>query len=125
MVDQGMALIPHSDLSLEDTWFVAGMRSSGSNCMVAEDVFVPEHRVLRVPPAIGGDYPTEHKDEAFYRSALVPVLALVLVGPQLGMGKAALDLVIDKAARKPISYTFFTAQKDSVGFSCRSPKLPG
>ena len=116
VVDQGMALIPRSDLTLEDTWFVAGMRSSGSNCMVAEDVFVPDHRVLRVPPAIGGDYPTEHKNEAFYRSALVPVLALVLVGPQLGMGKAALDLVIDKAARKPISYTFFTAQKDSVGF---------
>lgn len=116
IVDQGMALIPRSELSLEDTWFVAGMRSSGSNCMVAEDVFVPEHRIMRVPPAIGGDYPTEHTDETFYRSAIVPVLALVLVGPQLGMGKAALDLVADKAAKKPISYTFFTAQKDSVGF---------
>ncbi|MYW90401.1 oxidoreductase [Amycolatopsis rubida] len=115
-IDQGMALIPRADLTLEDTWFVAGMRSSGSNCMVAEDVFVPEHRVLRIPPAIGGDYPTEHKDEVLYRSALVPVLALVLVGPQLGMGKAALDLVVGKAAKKPISYTFFAAQQDSVGF---------
>ena len=116
VVDQGMALMPRSELTLEDTWFVAGMRSSGSNCMVADDVFVPDHRVLRIPPAIGGDYPTERKEEAFYRSALVPVLSLVLVGPQLGMGKAALELVVEKAAKKPISYTFFTAQKDSVGF---------
>ncbi|AHH18566.1 putative acyl-CoA dehydrogenase [Nocardia nova SH22a] len=116
VVDQGTALIPRGDLDLQDTWFVAGMRSSGSNCLIAEDVFVPEHRVLRVPPAITGTYGTEHTDEALYRSALVPILALVLVGPQLGMGQAALDYVIGKAANKPISYTFFTSQQESVGF---------
>jgi alkylation response protein AidB-like acyl-CoA dehydrogenase len=117
VVNQGLALIPRGDLELEDTWFVAGMRASGSNCLIAEDVVVPEHRVLLVPPAIGGDYPTEHGDtEAFYRSAFVPVLSLVLVGPQLGMGKAVLDYVISKAKTKPISYTFFTSQSESVAF---------
>ncbi|MEV4138950.1 acyl-CoA dehydrogenase family protein [Dactylosporangium sp. NPDC049742] len=117
VVNQGLAMIPRTDLGLEDTWFVAGMKSSGSNCLVAEDVFVPEHRVLLVPPAINGEYPSEHLDtEAFYRSALVPVLALVLVGPQLGMGRAALDYVVGKAPKKPISYTFYTAQTESVGF---------
>jgi alkylation response protein AidB-like acyl-CoA dehydrogenase len=117
VVNQGLALIPRDDLALEDTWFVAGMRSSGSNCLIADDVFVPEHRVMMVPPAIGGDYPTEHTaDEPLYRSALVPVLALVLVGPQLGLGQAALDYVISKAAKKPVSYTFFATQAESVGF---------
>lgn len=117
IVDQALVLIPRADLHLEDTWFVAGMRSSGSNCLVAENVFVPEHRVMRVPPAIAGDYPTEHVDsEPFYRSAFVPVLALVLIGPQLGLGRAALDLVTSKAAKKPISYTFFSAQRDSTAF---------
>ncbi|RSM87564.1 oxidoreductase [Kibdelosporangium aridum] len=117
VVDQGLALIPRDDTTLEDTWFVAGMRSTGSNCIVAEDVFVPEHRVMRVPAAIAGDYPTEHSGtEPLYRSALVPILALVLVGPQLGMGRAALELVTSKAAKKPISYTFFAAQRDSTAF---------
>jgi alkylation response protein AidB-like acyl-CoA dehydrogenase len=116
VVDQGMALIPRNDLKLEETWFVAGMRSSGSNCMIADDVFVPEHRVLRVPPLIEGQYATEHTDETLYRSALVPILALVLAGPQLGLGRKALELVTAKAATKPISYTHFTAQSDSVGF---------
>jgi len=46
----------------------------------------------------------------------VPVLTLVLAGPQLGLGRAALDLVIDKAAKKPISYTFFETQAESVAF---------
>ena len=54
VVDQGMALIPRTDLDLEDTWFVAGMKSSGSNCLIAEDVFVPEHRVMLVPRRSAG-----------------------------------------------------------------------
>ncbi|OPX09139.1 oxidoreductase [Gordonia sp. i37] len=116
VVDQGCALIPRSDMGFEDTWFVAGMRSSGSNCLIADDVFVPDHRVLSVPPAIGGQYATPFTDEVLYRSALIPVLALVLVGPQLGMGRAALDFVIEKAPKKPISYTFFTSQKESTAF---------
>jgi alkylation response protein AidB-like acyl-CoA dehydrogenase len=117
LVDQGLALIPCSELQIEDTWFVAGMKSTGSNAVIAEDSFVPEHRILRVPDAINGKYPSEHTDtEALYRSAFVPVLALVLIGPQLGMGKAALDFVISKAAKKPISYTFYESQRDSVAF---------
>ena len=115
-VDQGLVLIPAGEMTLEDTWFVAGMKGSGSNCLVAEDVFVPEHRVMSVPAAIDGVYPTERKDEAFYRSAFVPVLALVLAGPQLGLGRAALEIVRSKAGRKPISYTFFDTQAESVTF---------
>ena len=116
VVDQGCALIPRSDMDFEDTWFVAGMRSSGSNCLIADDVFVPEHRVMSMPPAIAGDYPTEHSDEVLYRSALMPVVALVLVGPQLGLGRAALDFVIDKAPKKTIAYTNYTSQKESTAF---------
>jgi alkylation response protein AidB-like acyl-CoA dehydrogenase len=116
VVDQGMALIPRSDLEIEDTWFVAGMRSSGSNCLIADDVFVPAHRVMSVPPAIEGHYATERTDEPLYRSALVPILALVLAGPQLGLGRKALEIVRSKAAKKAISYTHYTAQADSVAF---------
>lgn len=84
---------------------------------MAEDVFVPEHRVMHVPAAIAGDYPTEHAGtEPLYRSAFVPILALVLIGPQLGMGRAALELVTSKAAKKPVSYTFYAAQRDSTAF---------
>lgn len=116
VVDQGMALIPRTDLGFEDTWFVAGMRSSGSNCLIADDVFVPEHRVMSVPPAIAGQYPVEEPEEDLFRAALVPVLTLVLAGPQLGLGRKALRLVQDKAARKAISYTSYTTQADSVAF---------
>jgi alkylation response protein AidB-like acyl-CoA dehydrogenase len=114
VVDQGLVLAPRADLSLEDTWFVAGMKGTASNCLIAEDIFVPEHRAMSVPAAIEGRYPTEHTDEVLSRSAFVPVLALVLAGPQLGLGRAALQYVTEKASRKPISYTFYETQAESV-----------
>ncbi len=115
-VDQGLALIPMEQLSIEDTWYVTGMKGTGSNALVANEVFVPDYRILSLPRAIEGDYPTEHKEEALYRSAFVPVAVLVLVGPQLGMGRAALQYVIEKAPQRSIAYTLFQKQTDSVAF---------
>ncbi len=113
VVDQGLVLIPMSDLSIDDTWFVAGMRGTGSNTLVAKDVFVPGHRVISLPAAIGGRYGTEHTDEALYRSAFVPAAALVLAGPQLGLAQAALELVLEKAPKRTISYTFYETQTEA------------
>lgn len=116
IVDQGLALVPMADLSIEDTWFVAGMRGTGSNTLVARDVFVPDHRVMSIPAAIGGRYGTEHTDEVLYRSAFVPVAAIVLAGPQLGLAQAALDMVIEKAPKRSVSYTFYDTQTDAPTF---------
>ena len=115
-VDQGVALIPMQQLSIEDTWYVAGMKGTGSNAIIANEVFVPDHRTLSLPRAIEGDYPTELKHETAYRAAFVPVAVLVLIGPQLGMGRAALQYVIEKAPQRSIAYTSFQKQTDSVAF---------
>ena len=113
---QGLALIPMSELDIEDTWQVAGMRGTGSNTLVADDVFVPDHRILPVPPAINNEYATEHTDEVLYRASFVPVLALLLAAPQLGMVRGALKLVIEKAPVRAVAYTVFARQVDSVAF---------
>jgi alkylation response protein AidB-like acyl-CoA dehydrogenase len=116
-IDQGLALFPMSDLEQVDTWFVAGMKSSGSISLKANGAFVPNYRVLSVPRAIEGDYPTEMRSqEAFYRSAFVPILAIILVGPILGLGRAALEFVRQKANSRTIAYTFFEKQSASVAF---------
>jgi alkylation response protein AidB-like acyl-CoA dehydrogenase len=116
-VDQGLAMIPMAELTREDTWFVAGMKATGSIALHAKDVFVPDYRVLSVPRAIEGDYPTEMKDqEPFYRSPFVAILAIILVGPILGLGRAALEFVRQKAASRTIAYTFFEKQSASVAF---------
>ena len=115
-IDQGLALVPMSDLAIEDTWFVAGMKGTGSNTLVADDVFVPDHRIMSVVAALSNDYPTEYKDEALYRSSFIPVAALVLAGPQVGMARAAVSFVIEKAPKRRIAYTIFERQTDSTTF---------
>jgi alkylation response protein AidB-like acyl-CoA dehydrogenase len=116
VVDQGMVSLPRGDFRIEDTWYVAGMRSSGSNTVIAEDVFVPEHRFGSLLPVMMGSYLADHPDSAFYRSAIGPMLVMVLVGPQLGLARAALNLVTTKAPGKALAYTTFERQADSVAF---------
>ncbi len=116
-VDQGLALIPMSDLKREDTWFVAGLKSSGSICLKAKDAFVPAHRIMSMTRATEGHYPTQlGNEETFYRSAFIPTLAIILVGPILGLGRAALEFVRQKASTRTITYTFFEKQSASVAF---------
>ena len=116
VIDQHLALIPMNELTIEDTWYTAGMKGTGSNCIVGKDVFIPRHRLLPMPRAVIGEYQTEHKEEAEYRAALIPAAALILIGAQLGIGRAALKYVIDKAPQRAISYTFFQKQSDSTAF---------
>lgn len=115
--DNAIVLIPRADLQYKDTWHVAGLKSTASNSFVAEDVFVPEHRVLRVTPAIEGDYPgVDESSEAPYKAAFVPVLEAQLLGAHLGMGQAVLAGVRADAPKKGIAYTTYQRQSDSVPF---------
>ena len=109
-IEQGLALIPMKNLTIEDTWFAAGMKGTGSNTLVAEEVFVPGHRVLSVSKLIAGEPPTPHTREALYQSAFVPVTSLALVAPQLGLAAAALAFVIERAPHRGIAYTRYEAQ---------------
>lgn len=116
MANLGLSLLPMTDLAIEDTWHMAGMKGTGSNTIVAADVFVPEHRFLPYPPAFGGHYRTEHTDEALYRAALVPITVLILVGAQLGVARAALDFAVAKASTRGVTHTNYGKQIDSTGF---------
>jgi 3-hydroxy-9,10-secoandrosta-1,3,5(10)-triene-9,17-dione monooxygenase len=116
MANFGLSLMPMAELTIEDTWFMAGMKGTGSNTIVAKDVFVPSHRFLPYPDAFAGRYRTEHTDEAVYRAALVPVTVLILAPSQLGVARAALDHAIAKSKTRGITHTNFGTQAESAGF---------
>ena len=116
MTNLGLSLMPIEDLTVEDTWFMAGMKGTGSNTIVAKDVFVPEHRFLPYPLAFGGDYRTEHTDDVVYRAAFVPITVLILAPSQLGVAQSALEHAIARSTSRGITHTNFTRQADSAGF---------
>ncbi|WP_040701161.1 oxidoreductase [Nocardia vinacea] len=116
VLDQVGIAMPRADFQVEDTWYVAGMRATGSNTIVAEDVFVPDTHVSSLLPIMTGEYISEHPDAPLYRSAMTSFMNVAVLGPQLGLGRAALELVRTKAAEKALAYTTITRQADSVAF---------
>ena len=113
-VDGGMCAIPMNQLHLEQSWCTVGMRGTGSDTVVAENVFVPNHRVIPMN-VITGEPPHEADDHNRPRLPFAPVASLALVGPLLGLGTAALKDVIGAATTKPLHNTFFPRQSESAG----------
>lgn len=109
----GMAfcLIPIDEIRLEDTWYMAGLRGTGSNTLIATEVFVPDHRILPLS-SIGESSPDLGP---LYRLPMRSVGSLTLMGPLLGIGNAALAHVIGAAATKGVPQTAFRTQRESVG----------
>lgn len=111
---RALALIPKEAWTIKPTWFVAGMRGSGSDTIVVEDHFVPEHRVQRFVDMREANFLTPHKaEERNSNMAFIPVAALILVGAQIGLARHALELTLAKLPEKRVAYTQYTAAKNS------------
>jgi len=109
----GIVLAPMAQLTVQDTWFVLGMRGTASNTLVGEDLFVPAHRFVSVPDAVEGRYATPFTDEALYRVPLVPAAALILTGPLLGLAAAAVDLLLDQAPGRGLTMTSYASAAEA------------
>ena len=115
-IDQGLAFIPMEEVTIEESWFVTGMKGTGSNTIVAAEVFIPAHRIISISALLAGKPPTPYKDEVLYRCAFMPVAAIALAGPQLGLCARAREFVLEKAPKRAISYTFYKTQTESPSF---------
>lgn len=116
VLDHWLGFVPMRELSIENTWYASGMKGTGSNCLVARDLFIPGHRLMSLRQAIAGTIPNMHADENLYRSACVPMMVLALLGPQLGLARAALQHTIAVAGRRNIPYTIYQREADSPAF---------
>jgi 3-hydroxy-9,10-secoandrosta-1,3,5(10)-triene-9,17-dione monooxygenase len=85
-------LVPASDARVEDTWFAAGLRGSGSHDLVVPDAFVPAHRVVRVVDLVAGRAPgAAVHGGPLYRLPVIPTLALAVAGPAVGLAREAIE----------------------------------
>ena len=108
-----LALVPMSDIAIKDVWHVAGMRASGSNTLVAKDIFVPDYRVQAFENLATGNFANGDPVEPSQHASFLPVAEIILVAVQIGLARAAIDLTLQKGATKAVSYTVFNQAKDS------------
>ncbi|MCX8553905.1 acyl-CoA dehydrogenase [Mycolicibacterium mucogenicum] len=100
-----LALLPISAVNVEDVWHTDGMRATGSNDVVATDVFVPEHRLVKVTDIYAGTAPGAGlHDSATYRWPMVPALALLAAMPALGSAERVTESYARRLAERVLPY---------------------
>lgn len=100
-----LALVPADDIEIVDVWHTDGMRATGSNDVVIEDVFVPAHRLIKVSDIYAGTAPGAMRhDAAVYRWPLVPALALVAAMPALGAAERVTDIFAERLCERVLAY---------------------
>jgi 3-hydroxy-9,10-secoandrosta-1,3,5(10)-triene-9,17-dione monooxygenase len=114
VIDQVTAFAPISELEIEDTWFVAGMCGTGSNTLVAKDVFVPAHRLLSMMKDPNVDVSVRRKShEPSDRYPFSAANALIGISPILGIAQAMAEKVIEGTHTRGITFTGYTRQADA------------
>ncbi|MFF5788524.1 acyl-CoA dehydrogenase family protein [Streptomyces sp. NPDC012693] len=109
-----MALVPMSDLQIIDDWDTSGLRGTGSVSTVAQDVFVPQERVIPLPAILQGQYASElNAASPVYRVPLLPVAAASSVGTALGLARAARDVFFDRLPGRTLTYTAYETQAEA------------
>ena len=87
-----MLLLPRSDYSIEDTWFVSGLKGTGSKDILVDDMFVPEHRTVPMPLMREGMAPgRDVHNTANQRIPQQCILPFTLASPILGMAQGAVE----------------------------------
>jgi 3-hydroxy-9,10-secoandrosta-1,3,5(10)-triene-9,17-dione monooxygenase len=78
-------LVPRPDYRVDDDWRTVGMRGTGSNSLVVDDAFVPDHRCLDPWAVSAGTAPGSAVNPApLFRLPFGPALAYYLAAPALG-----------------------------------------
>ncbi len=107
-----LALLPISDVRIEDVWHTDGMRATGSNDVVIADAFVPNHRLLRVADIYSGTAPDAGLHDAdTYRWPMVPALSLLAAMPALGSAERVAEIYAERPGERILAYEG-VAQKD-------------
>lgn len=112
-------IVPRSDFRIDDTWHVLGLRGTGSQDVLLDDVFVPAHRSVSTGMLFAGRSPAAARHATrVYLTPVLPGLTLHIVSAVLGIAQVALTLF--EAEIKPRAHAYTgTSKAAKVGIQLR------
>jgi alkylation response protein AidB-like acyl-CoA dehydrogenase len=114
MVDDGrqpplrMAVLPASEIQVEDTWWVSGLSGTGSHDFVVDDVFVPDDRTFSVVDGEAGI------DGPLWRVPELSASTLMVGAVAVGIATAALDDIAALATGKVPAFSETTLAANTL-----------
>jgi indole-3-acetate monooxygenase len=92
--DVQLALFPKDEVEVIDTWHVSGLRATGSHDIAVEDQFVSADRAASIITL------SPREQRPLYAFPPFGLLALTIAGTALGIGRAAIDDLLELAGGK-------------------------
>jgi 3-hydroxy-9,10-secoandrosta-1,3,5(10)-triene-9,17-dione monooxygenase len=118
--ERGVALIPAAEVSLLEDWDPIGLRGTGSTSVAVKDLFVPDERIALMSRILRDEYAAGYlRDAPIYWMPLVPLFAVRLVCPLIGMGKAALEFFLKNIHTRGVAFTIYQKQSDTAATHLR------
>lgn len=97
-------LVRPGDYKVLDTWFTTGMRATGSNTAVCDDVFVPENFTIRLSDLQEGRTPgAALHAHPIYRAPFISYAPLTFVTPMLGAAQGSYELFREGAKTRRLT----------------------
>ena len=101
VVDFCTYLLPREDYEIVDVWDTVGLRGTGSNDIVVEDVFIPQHRALSFQAMAKTECPGHEVNPApLYRLPWGTVHPSTITAPIIGMAQGAYDAHVEHQASR-------------------------
>lgn len=108
-------LVPRSDYTILDTWHTMGLCPTGSNDIVVDDVFVPDHRVIRERDMFDLDCPGHAAHPGtLYRIPFAQLFNRTVSTTSLGALRRALEVFVDATRQKRTTYTGVRIAADTM-----------
>jgi 3-hydroxy-9,10-secoandrosta-1,3,5(10)-triene-9,17-dione monooxygenase len=116
-VDFRTFLLPAADYVIDDVWDTVGLRGTGSNDIVVDGVFVPEHRSLSFTDVSRCACPGQQANPApLYRLPYGSVFSYAITTPIIGMATGAYEAHVDyQRDRVRAAYIGQKAAEDPFG----------
>jgi len=98
-------IVPATDYRIEDTWYVMGLRGTGSKDVVLDDVFVPAHRAMPTGQLFAGESPhATLQASRTYQVPVLPALSYLLTAPTLATARRIYDVHVERTAGRRDRY---------------------
>jgi 3-hydroxy-9,10-secoandrosta-1,3,5(10)-triene-9,17-dione monooxygenase len=116
-VDYRTFLLPASDYRIDDVWDTVGLRGTGSNDIVVEGAFVPEHRSLSFTDITRCACPGQQVNPGpLYRVPFGSIFSYAITTPIIGMATGAYAAHVEyQRGRVRASYVGQKAAEDPYG----------
>ncbi|MCB1256273.1 MAG: hypothetical protein KDB26_04165 [Microthrixaceae bacterium] len=97
------AVLPISDVNVEDVWFTSGMRATGSDNVHVKGAFVPEHRTLVSDDLFEAGVAVE--GDGLAHLPVMAVLSLLAAAPAVGAAERAVSEYLERLRSRVLAFS--------------------